>query len=157
MHISSHRCCARLSITEPVRDYGAHGMIAGKTGTTNDGSDVWFVGYTPNLVAAFWFGYDERHMIAYQASGGRFAAPAWAEFYMQGWNEPVAPNAWDPPPGMEYFKPGSEPRTLCLEHGAPEEAYPVDMPDQSFPQTIGKQADNLGKKIGKALGKIFKF
>jgi penicillin-binding protein 1A len=163
----------------PVRDYGAKGMIAGKTGTTNDGSDVWFVGYTPNLIAAFWFGYDERHMIAYQASGGRFAAPAWAEFYMQGWNEPVAPNAWDPPPGMvaavidpstgwlandwcparktEYFKPGSEPRTLCLEHGAPEEAYPVDAPDQSFPQTIGKQADNLGKKIGKALGKIFKF
>ncbi|HUQ20958.1 MAG TPA: PBP1A family penicillin-binding protein [Gemmatimonadaceae bacterium] len=163
----------------PVRDYGAKGMIAGKTGTTNDGSDVWFVGYTPNLIAAFWFGYDERHMIAYQASGGRFAAPAWAEFYMQGWNEPVPANSWAPPPGMvaavidpstgwlandwcparktEYFKPGSEPRTLCLEHGAPEEAYPVDAVDENFPQTIGKQADNLGKKIGKALGKIFKF
>jgi penicillin-binding protein 1A len=67
----------------PIRDYGAAGMIAGKTGTTNDGSDVWFVGYTPNLVAAFWFGYDERHMIAYDASGGPLAAPAWADFYNQ--------------------------------------------------------------------------
>jgi penicillin-binding protein 1A len=163
----------------PVRDYGAQGLIAGKTGTTNDGSDVWFVGYTPNLIAAFWFGYDERHMIAYEASGGRLAAPAWAEFYMQGWSEPVAPGSWSPPAGMvaavidpstgwlandwcpsrktEYFKPGSEPRTLCLDHGAPEETYPVDAPDQNFPQTIGRQADNLGKKIGKALGRIFKF
>ena len=164
----------------PVRDYGAKGMIAGKTGTTNDGSDVWFVGYTPNLVAAFWFGYDERHMIAYEASGGRFAAPAWAEFYMQGWNEAVTPGSWQPPPGMvaaeidpstgwlanefcparkmEYFKPGAEPRTLCQDHGAPEPEYPSDWGDQtSWPQDVGKKADNLGKKIGKALSKIFKF
>jgi len=160
----------------PIRDYGAKGLIAGKTGTTNDGSDVWFVGYTPNLVAAFWFGYDERHMLAYDASGGRLAAPAWADFYNQGWTEPVAPNSWQPPIGMtpvtidpttgwlanewcparktEYFKPGTEPHTLCFEHGAPEEAWP----DQtSWPEEVGHKADNLGKKIGKALGKIFKF
>ncbi len=164
----------------PVREYGVSGLVAGKTGTTNDGSDVWFVGYTPNVVAAFWFGYDERHMLSYDASGGRLAAPAWAEFYKQGWTEPVPPNSWLPPPGMvaasidpttgwlanewcparktEYFKPGSEPRTLCLEHGAPEEAYPVDWPNQtSWPDETGKNVEKLGKKIGKALGKIFRF
>ena len=69
----------------PIRDYGVKGLVAGKTGTTNDGADVWFVGYTPNLVAAFWFGYDERHTVANDASGGRLAAPAWAEFYKSGW------------------------------------------------------------------------
>ena len=160
----------------PIRDYGAEGLIAGKTGTTNDGSDVWFVGYTPNLVAAFWFGYDERHMIAYDASGGRLAAPAWADFYNQGWSEPVLENAWQPPAGMvpvvidpttgwvanewcparktEYFRPGTEPHTLCFEHGPPEKAWP----DQtSWPQDVGHKVDNLGKKIGRALGKIFKF
>jgi len=164
----------------PVRDYGAAGPIAGKTGTTNDGSDVWFVGYTPNLVAAFWFGYDERHMIAYEASGGRLAAPAWADFYNQGWTEPVPANAWAPPPGMvaavidpttgwlatdwcparktEYFKPNNVPTTECIEHGPPEESYPANWPDQtSWPQDIGHNVDKLGKKIGKALGKIFKF
>ena len=41
-----------------VRDYGREGTVAGKTGTTNNGADVWFVGYTPTLVAGFWFGYD---------------------------------------------------------------------------------------------------
>jgi hypothetical protein len=66
-------------------------------------------------------------------------------------------NDWCPARKTEYFKPGSEPRTLCLDHGAPEETYPVDNPDQGIPQSIGRQADNLGKKIGKALGRIFKF
>lgn len=163
----------------PIRDYGAKGLIAGKTGTTNDGSDVWFVGYTPNVIAAFWFGYDERHMIGYDASGGRLAAPAWAEFYNEGWTEPVPPNSWLPPAGMvgvtidpttgwlanewcparkvEYFKPGTEPHTECIEHGPPEDIQP-DWPNQtSWPTNVGKRVDNLGKKIGKALGRIFKF
>ncbi|MEO8578549.1 MAG: PBP1A family penicillin-binding protein, partial [Gemmatimonadales bacterium] len=85
----------------PIRDWGAKGMIAGKTGTTNNGTDVWFVGYTPNLVAAFWFGYDDPHAISYDASGGRLAAPAWAEFYTQGWTEPVPPDSWQPPAGLD--------------------------------------------------------
>jgi 1A family penicillin-binding protein len=164
----------------PIRDYGARGMIAGKTGTTNNGTDVWFVGYTPNLVAAFWFGYDDPHMIAYDASGGRLAAPAWADFYNEGWTEPVPVNAWSPPPGMvaatidpttgwlanewcparkvEYFKPGSEPREECQVHGPNYEDVQPGWPDQtSWPQDVGHNVDQLGKKIGKALGKIFKF
>ena len=67
-----------------VRDYGAKGLIAGKTGTTNSGTDVWFVGYTPTVVAGFWFGFDNPAPISGDASGGRLAAPAWAEFYING-------------------------------------------------------------------------
>ena len=164
----------------PVRDYGVKGLVAGKTGTTNDGADVWFVGYTPNLVAAFWFGYDERHTVAYDASGGRLAAPAWAEFYKSGWTEPVPANSWAPPAGMvgatidpttgwlanewcparkvEFFKPGTEPRTECIEHGPPEYDTTAEWPDQtSWPKDVGRAGENLGKKIGKALGKIFRF
>ncbi|MEO8193877.1 MAG: PBP1A family penicillin-binding protein [Gemmatimonadales bacterium] len=164
----------------PIREWGARGMIAGKTGTTNDGTDVWFVGYTPNLVAAFWFGYDDPHSISYDASGGRLASPAWAEFYTQGWKEPVPANSWQPPPGVdeavmidpttgwiagewcparkvEYFKPGTGPRTECMEHGPPYDEGPVWNDTADFGRQVERQADKLGKKIGKALGRIFKF
>ncbi|MGI9627382.1 MAG: penicillin-binding protein 1A [Longimicrobiales bacterium] len=53
---------------------------AGKTGTTNDGTDTWFMGFTPNLMAAVWFGLDLPVNIAERATGGGFAAPVWGEF-----------------------------------------------------------------------------
>lgn len=163
-----------------IRDWGARGMIAGKTGTTNNGTDVWFVGYTPNLVAAVWFGYDDPHSISYDASGGRLAAPAWAEFYTQGWKEPVAPDSWQPPPGVdeavmidpttgwiandwcparkvEYFKTGTGPRTICMEHGPPYDEGPVWGDTANWGHQVERQADRLGRKLGKALGRIFKF
>lgn len=163
----------------PIRSYGAKGMIAGKTGTTNDGTDVWFVGYTPTVVAAFWFGYDDPHSISYDASGGRLASPAWAEFYTQGWKEQPPEGAWQPPPDvseaitidpttgwvagewcparkLEYFKPGTGPRTECMEHGPPYDLDPM-WPDSGDWRRVGKKGDNLGKKIGRALGRIFKF
>ena len=48
----------------------------GKTGTTNDGADVWFVGFTANLVAGIWVGFDKPTKIMADAQGGRLAAPA---------------------------------------------------------------------------------
>jgi penicillin-binding protein 1A len=165
-----------------IRDWGARGMIAGKTGTTNNGTDVWFVGYTPNLVAAVWFGYDDPHQISYDASGGRLAAPAWAEFFTQGWKETPPAGSWAPPPGVdeavtidpttgwianewcparkvEYFKPGTGPRTECMEHG-PDYEEPIwasDQQNQDLGRVIERRADDLGKKIGRALGRIFRF
>jgi penicillin-binding protein 1A len=165
-----------------IRDWGARGMIAGKTGTTNNGNDVWFVGYTPNLVAAVWFGYDDPHQISYDASGGRLAAPAWAEFFTQGWKETPPAGSWAPPPGVdeavtidpttgwianewcparkvEYFKPGTGPRTECMEHG-PDYEEPIwasDQQNQDLGRVIERRADDLGKKIGRALGRIFRF
>jgi 1A family penicillin-binding protein len=124
-----------------VRDLGVTDEVAGKTGTTNNGADVWFVGYTPNLVAAVWFGYDVPRRIAPNASGGRLAAPAWAAFYRDGWREPWSEDAWSPPPEMiertvdaftgdlanewcpvtqrEWFKPGTEPTRYCEGHQEP--------------------------------------
>jgi penicillin-binding protein 1A len=157
-----------------VRDYGVTGLVAGKTGTTNSGTDVWFVGYTPTLVAGFWFGFDNPASIGGDASGGRLAAPAWAEFYQSGWREPRNPTAWNPPPGMsmrvidpttgylatewcpasrnEYYKPGTEPTLACPVHGP-------DMGDEQNPDWQNQRdwQNDFGKRIGKALGKIFKF
>jgi 1A family penicillin-binding protein len=159
----------------PVRDYGATGLIAGKTGTTNNGTDVWFVGYTPTVIAAFWFGFDNPAPIAYDASGGRLAAPAWAEWYTSSWREMGAPNAWAPPPGMsmrvidaqtgflanewcpirmqEYFKPGTEPTNPCPYHGPDAESQD----SQPGSPNQGDWTKDIGKKLGKVLGKIFKF
>jgi penicillin-binding protein 1A len=59
--------------------------VAGKTGTTNDNSDVWFVGMTPELVAGVWLGFDKPKTITAGAAGGTLAAPIFgkmmAEYY----------------------------------------------------------------------------
>jgi penicillin-binding protein 1A len=53
---------------------------AGKTGTTNDATNVWFNGFTPNLVATVWFGFDRPSTITPKATGGLVAAPTWGRF-----------------------------------------------------------------------------
>jgi membrane carboxypeptidase/penicillin-binding protein len=145
-----------------VRDRGVRDVVAGKTGTTNDGADVWFVGYTPTVVAAVWFGYDAPRPIAASASGGRLAAPAWAAFYLAGWRE-REPADWTPPAGMvrrtidafngeianewcpvtqrEWYRPGTEPTRICTEHSAP----------------LLDRLEEFGRTVGKALRKLLKF
>jgi penicillin-binding protein 2D len=53
--------------------------IAGKTGTTNDNVDVWFLGMTPDLVGAVWLGFDQPKTITEKAVGGTLAAPIWGK------------------------------------------------------------------------------
>jgi len=54
--------------------------VAGKTGTTNDMKDAWFVGFVPQLVAGVWVGYDQERSLGSSGSGGQAAAPIWTEF-----------------------------------------------------------------------------
>jgi len=111
--------------------------VAGKTGTTNDNVDVWFMGLTPDLVAGVWLGFDRPATIAPGVAGGSLAAPIWgammAKYYE---NRPIPSGAWTPPLGLvtaeldratglladamtpaerrytEYFLPGTEPEPL---------------------------------------------
>ena len=53
---------------------------AGKTGTTDDFADAWFIGYTPQLVAGVWVGYDDRKSLGKGETGARAAAPIWLKF-----------------------------------------------------------------------------
>jgi penicillin-binding protein 1A len=54
--------------------------VAGKTGTTNDQHDAWFIGYTPDLLTGVWIGYDDHRPLGRTATGGRVAAPIWVDF-----------------------------------------------------------------------------
>src|SRR5262249_2186401 len=53
---------------------------AGKTGTTNDYSDAWFIGYTPELLTGVWVGFDEKRPLGSGETGGKVAAPIWTDF-----------------------------------------------------------------------------
>ena len=112
--------------------------VAGKTGTTNDNTDVWFVGMTPDLVAGVWLGFDRPRTITPGAAGGSLAAPIWAQMVSQAgvgaggvpWTAPdgvlsveldrVTGRIADPetPPDMrytEYFLGGTEPLPVRLD------------------------------------------
>jgi 1A family penicillin-binding protein len=60
-----------------VRAVGFGGAAAGKTGTTQESADAWFVGYTPELVGVVWIGFDQPAPILAGATGGGLAAPVW--------------------------------------------------------------------------------
>jgi membrane carboxypeptidase/penicillin-binding protein len=64
----------------PARLRGFARPAAGKTGTTDNYSDAWFVGFTPDLVCGVWVGFDELKRIARNATGATVALPIWTEF-----------------------------------------------------------------------------
>ena len=53
---------------------------AGKTGTSQDATDLWFVGFTPSLVGGVWVGYDTPRALGSHETGGRVAVPIWTDF-----------------------------------------------------------------------------
>jgi penicillin-binding protein 1A len=54
--------------------------VAGKTGTTNDQADAWFVGFSPDIATGVWVGHDESHFLGKGETGSRAAAPIWVDF-----------------------------------------------------------------------------
>ncbi len=100
--------------TATAANYGCSD-IAGKTGTTDENTDAWFVGYTPNLSTAVWIGYpDSRTTLGSSAFGGTYSAPIWNEFMSQA--DPACDN-FDVPDELpdlssfsgEHTVSGSEP------------------------------------------------
>ena len=82
-----------------VRSSGLPDVVAGKTGTTNDGRDAWFVGYTPRLLALVWVGFDggEPHGM----SGARAALPIWIDFMKQA-IDAYPQSDFEVPPGISF-------------------------------------------------------
>jgi penicillin-binding protein 1A len=86
--------------------------LAGKTGTTNDFTDAWFVGFSPSLTCGVWIGYDEKKSLGEKETGAHAALPIWMQFMN------VALAGKDP----GDFQPASAPRNSAV-------AQKVDTPD----------------------------
>ena len=109
---------------------------AGKTGTTNDYHDAWFIGYTPSITAGVWIGYDDHRSIGPKETGSRAALPIWLDFMKKAMKD-AEPEDFAVPDGIifkqidprtgllstehcaqsirEAFLPGTEPRKYCDE------------------------------------------
>ncbi len=111
----------------PVRAVGFDGLAAGKTGTTDDVRDAWFIGLTPGLVAGVWIGFDHPRTIVPGGSGGRLAGPVWAR-WLSSVHEEAGDDTlfWTPPPGVERVRydpsSGAAFSTHCWVGGGP--SYP---------------------------------
>ncbi|MDP2483921.1 MAG: PBP1A family penicillin-binding protein, partial [Candidatus Palauibacterales bacterium] len=115
--------------------------VGGKTGTTNDYTNAWFIGFTPEIVTATWVGFDLPTRIRDDAQGGRDAAPVNAEVLKYFYSNRPAPPPWPRPTGLierkvdrttgmlatawcppeavytEVYIPETEPREPCDVHG----------------------------------------
>ena len=135
-------------MTDMLRDVVRRGTAAravaslkvpagGKTGTTNDGADVWFIGFTPDLVAGVWMGLDRPRTIMRNAQGGELAAPAWTAFMNEVYRRRAVSGEFPGPGGLvavpvdrltgyragplcpadrvyiDYFVAGTEPTQEC--------------------------------------------
>ncbi len=77
--------------------------IAGKTGTTNDSKDVWFVGFSSNIAAGCYIGHDQPRSLGARASGGGMCAPVFNRF-MQVATEKYGGGPFEVPPGGKFIK-----------------------------------------------------
>jgi penicillin-binding protein 1A len=127
-----------------ARQIGFRLPAAGKTGTTNDYRDAWFVGYTTRLVTGVWVGYDQPQTIIRGGYAAELAVPLWARFMMTATHDDK-PESFRPPAGIvgveidgasgrlatddcrrardavvytEYFARGTEPIDICPIHRA---------------------------------------
>ena len=120
-----------------ARRLGVRGAVGGKTGTTNDYRDAWFVGFNSAVVVGVWVGYDQPERIREGGTGARVALPIWADF-MRRTAQRLPARAFAPPGDMrtedlchvsylrpvegcpiytEYFKDGDDmPSRLCTIH-----------------------------------------
>jgi len=127
--------------------------LAGKTGTSSDATDVWFVGFTPSLVAGVWVGYDLQRSLGPEETGGRLALPMWVQFMREALLG-IAPQDFPIPEGVvvvqvdletglpatsedrgtisEYFAEGTEPEE-------PEELEELEQRTQ--PQVVSAPPD----------------
>lgn len=130
---------------------------AGKTGTTNDFTDAWFVGFTPDLICGVWVGFDEKKSIGERASGAKAALPIWEKF-MKGALGDGPYRDFIPPPGIvkvpvctttgllpspgcpevreEVFISGTEPHDTCRVH-----AFSIEQ------DSLGKKFEELDREF----------
>jgi len=129
---------------------------AGKTGTTDDYRDAWFIGYTPQLITGVWAGYDKPKPMGRGFTGGAICAPIWGRFMRSALADkpavdfpkpdsvisvlidpatgdlatPDCPKKWE-----EFYVAGTQPTVYCPDHGGPDLAPASPAPAPELPPT----------------------
>ena len=147
----------------PLRQLGYRGPVAGKTGTTNDARDAWFVGFTPELVAAVWVGFDDGTPLG--LTGAQAAVPIFGRFLISA----LGPNGGEDfaePPGLErvainestglrasffcwgddeWFLEGTAPTESCGADWQQDERFAREQPGEELPpQERPRRRDPIG-------------
>lgn len=137
-----------------LNNYDVQGDIAGKTGTTNDNADAWFIGYTPQLLAGIWTGCDDRFIHIHSESEGQGAAvalPIWAYFFNKASADPSTGinvnqrfnNNYDAGQSLIYdWAHNIKDSTDSLENILPK------VPGNIKPQDIGPESDTSDNSDG---------
>jgi membrane carboxypeptidase/penicillin-binding protein len=147
-----------------ARALGVQGAMAGKTGTTDQYHDAWFVGFSTSVVVGVWVGFDQPAPIGRDAYGARVALPIWADF-MKRTARALPPGAFTVaenlqeielcsvsylrpvdgcPTYTEYFKDGDKvPSALCPVHQG------------TFKQRATRVVDGLLRSLGGKLAGLF--
>jgi 1A family penicillin-binding protein len=148
-----------------VRRAGVGFQVGGKTGTTNDFKDAWFVGFSTNVVVGVWVGFDQPKPIARDAYGSRYAAPIWSDFMRRAARIRI-PGTFTAPTGLtevmlcrvsysrpvescptytEYLKADDHaPGRLCTVHQG------------SIKQQVRRAIEGLFSDLGKKIRGIFR-
>jgi membrane carboxypeptidase/penicillin-binding protein len=144
-----------IGTAKSLKAFAGERPAAGKTGTTDDYRDAWFIGYTPKLLTGVWVGHDTPQPGGRGFTGGAIAAPIWERFMRRAlaaappvdFPQPadVASAYVDVPTGYlatadcpdwreEYFIAGTQPTAFCPDHGGVPLELPPPVPEPEAPQ-----------------------
>jgi 1A family penicillin-binding protein len=148
-----------------ARGYGVTGAVGGKTGSTNDYRDAWFVGFNSSVVVGVWAGFDQPQTIRQGGSGARVALPIWGDF-MRRVQRRLPAHAFEPPPGLEphelclisYQRPvdGCPTYVEYFKDGDGVPSQPCPLHEGSFKQEAARAVDGFIRAIGKGIRGIFR-
>lgn len=130
--------------------------IAGKTGTTNNSQDVWFVGMTPDMVAGLYLGYDTPRSLGGWAQGGTVAAPIWLDFAKEALKDAPKPQ-FVAPPGLRFVKVNRKTGKLA-NYDAPEviwEAFKPGLEPRRYVSLSGPQIVQSDTEFVETMGGIY--
>ncbi len=91
--------------------------VAGKTGTTNDYRDAWFIGFSPSLITGVWVGFDQEISLGKAEVGGRAAAPIWL-YFMEKVLKGAPVEAFPTPEGITFMRVDANTGQLTTDTGA---------------------------------------
>jgi len=148
-----------------ARSLGVTGPVGGKTGSTNDYHDAWFVGFNSSVVVGVWTGFDTPQTIRDGGTGARIALPIWADF-MRRVRQQAPARSFTPPAGLEphelcllsYQRPVSGCPTY-VEYFKEDDSVPSQLcplHEGTFKEEAARAVDGLMRAIGKGIRGIFK-